>query len=414
LIIVALFSVLPLIPMFAQQVLLGFPDFHSLTQYSESEISWPSGQRIGGVLLAVFLYGPVYLTHYWFELSLPLNYALFAALVTSLVFTLLGLSRIVKQKPQKRILITTLLITLLGQTFFIVLLRPITPFWMVFAHWPLLAALCALGLDNLYTSGNRNRILAGLTLLLWFSWSIAGFAYIGRAPHDVFFDVPAPGKQGLIKISDIGLFGEGKRATVGRLPVSQWLLIGQPLCQPTTLYGHYALFVDSSFGIGAMRYCRKTQQIVLGGPLNTATAWIGMRDYAWNQAGVVPEQWLGSLGIVTPEKVWSTSDPLPIGDPALPKGLIRNNEDSPKEFAVHAEIPPNQALLIAKRWGTLELRKATANDQEVPAAYQDIFGFSLFKTPSVLATDEKIHWTFVLYGDPRYIDVVSFKASESE
>jgi hypothetical protein len=407
LIIVALFSVLPLIPMFAQQVLLGFPDFHALTLYSESEISLPSWQRIGSVLAAIFLYGPAYLVHYWFELPSPLSHGLFAALMVSLGLTLWGLIKAVKQNSQRRVLVALLLAALLGQTFFVTLLRPITPFWMVYAHWPLIAALCALGLDSLYTSDNRNRILAGLTLLLWFSWSIAGFVYIGRAPHEVFIHIPPPGNRSLVNINDLGLFNERTGVTIARLPVNEMLTIEKPLCQPTTLYGHYIYLVDMSFGFGALFHCRETQQIVLGGPGDTNAAWIGMRDYAWNQAGIVPQQWLGLLGVTVPEKVWSDSPSLSIGNI---HGVKHPTDFALKEFTVSAEVPPDRALLIGKRWGHFELRKATANDQEVQAAYQDIFGFSLFKTPTVLATDEKIRWTFVLYGDPRYIDVVSFKA----
>jgi hypothetical protein len=410
LIIIAFFSVLPLVPMLVGQVLLGFPDFHALTQYGERDLAWPSLQRTTSVLMAVFLYGATYITHYLLEFPLPLSQGLFAALVASLALVFWGLTKTIKQNPQRILLVAALLIALLGQTFFVVLLRPITPFWMIYSHWPLIAALCALGLDNLYNSGNRGRFLAGLTLLLWFSWSIAGFTLIGRAQHDFFIDAPAPGKQNLINISDLGLFGKGANVTIARLPVSEMLTTEKPLCQPTTLYGHYAYFVDTSFGFGAVRHCRETQQIILGGPRETEAAWVGMRDYAWDRAGIAPQQWLGSLGIAVPEEVWSVSESLPIGDPTFANNTKHQKEISSKEFTVSAEVPPGRAILIAKRWGSIELRKALADDQDVAPAYQDIFGFFLFKTPPSASADEKIHWTFVLYGDPRYIDVVSFKA----
>ncbi|MCL2309645.1 MAG: hypothetical protein FWC42_05125 [Proteobacteria bacterium] len=410
LIIVAFFSLLPLVPMLIGQALLGFPDFHALTQYGERDLAWPSLQRTASVLLAIFLYGAAYITHYWLEFPLPLSYGLFAALCGSLALVLWGLIKTVKQTPQRRILVVALLIALLGQTFFVVLLRPITPFWMIYSHWPLIAALCALGLDNLYNGGSRGRVLVGLTLFLWFSWSMAGFSLIGRAQHNFFIDTP----QSLININELALFGKGANVTIARLPVSEILTTEKPLCQPTTLYGHYAYFVDTSFGFGAKWHCRKTQQILLGGSGGTKAAWVGMRDYAWSQAGIIPQKWLGSLGIVAPEKIWSVSESLPIGDPTFANNRKHQREISSKEFVVHAEVPPNQAILVAKRWGPIELRSALANDEAVAPAYQDIFGFFLFKTPATAVVDEKVRWAFVLYGDPRYIDVVSFKAENSK
>jgi hypothetical protein len=408
--IVAFFFVLPLFPMLIEQLLLGFPDFHALTQYGERDLSRPSFQRTGGVLMAIFLYGATYLTHYWLEFPLLLSQGLFVLLVASLAFVLWGLIRTIKQDSQRKVLITALLITLLGQTVFVVFLRPITPFWMVYSHWPLIAALCALGIDNLYNRSRRERVLSGVTLLLWCTWSMAAFSLLGRAPHHFTIDAPVPGKQNLINISELGLFGKGANVTIVRLPFNEHLVIEKPLCQPTTLYGHYAYLVDMSFGFGALYHCRKTQQIVLGGPGDTEAAWIGMRDYAWDKAGIVPQQWLGSLGVVAPEKVWGVSPPLLIGNI---HGVKHPTDFDLKEFTISAEVPPDRALLVAKRWGTLELREALLNERTVAPAYQDVFGFFLFKTPPVASTDEKVSWTFVLYGDPRYIDVVSFKAENA-
>lgn len=164
--VVAFFAMLPLVPMLVEQLSLGFPDLQALTQYGKTDVSWPSFSRFVHLLNALFIYGPAYFLRYWFDLSLPLCYFLTGLLVASVALVILGLLHLVQQRLQNRLLVASLVALLLAQTFFVMLLRPVTPFWMVYAHWPLIAALCALGLEGLYQLGRLGKGGVALVLLL--------------------------------------------------------------------------------------------------------------------------------------------------------------------------------------------------------------------------------------------------------
>ncbi|MCL2871965.1 MAG: hypothetical protein FWF41_03120 [Betaproteobacteria bacterium] len=404
--IVGLVSFLFLTPMLIGQALHGFPDLPTLTLYGKSEPSWPSLQRMEGLLTSLLFYGGGYVARFWLEWPLLWCKVFLWALGGTLFWVLIGVVRAVYRNPARRRWIVALLIALLVQTAYVMMLRSITPFWMVFAHLPILAALCAIGLEEGVGIKKIGRPLTAVTLVFWVGVSLAGaLLFLGRGPYDVFIDTPSPGRQGLMNISDIEPLGEGQRIMVARISFDDLYRIGEKLCQPVTLYGHYAGFVDESFGVGATRYCLGKDQIALGGRADPITAWIGLRDYAWAQIGLEPEEWLGTLGIIRPETTAGNPQPLPIGNPHL---YPPHNESVATEtFEATMETLPGRAVLISARLGRVKIKEAWLGETPISAAYEDSPGTFVFVAPQS-QNEEGLRWRFVLAGDPRYIDVVSF------
>lgn len=403
--IVGLVSFLFLTPMLIGQALHGFPDLSTLTLYGKTEPSWPSLHRMEELLASLLLYGGGYVVRFWLEWPLLWCKVFLWALGGTLLWVLIGVVRVVYRHPARRWWIVALLIALLVQTAYVLLLRSITPFWMVFAHLPILAALCAVGLEEGIGIKKIGRPLTIATLVLWVGVSLAGtLLFWGRNPYDVI-DTPKPGWQTLMNICYAEPLGGGRRVKVARISFDDLYRLGEKLCQPVTLYGHYAGFVDESFGVGAARHCGRKDQIALGGKADPSTAWIGLRDYAWTQIGLEPEEWLGTLGIIRPESVAGNAEPLLIGNPHI---YPPHNESITAEtFEVTMETPPNRAVLISVRLGGVKVKEAWLGEAPISAAYEDFPGDFVFVAPQS-QDEDGLRWRFMLEGDPRYIDVVSF------
>ncbi len=398
-------SFLFLVPMLIGQALYGFPDLPTLTLYGRNEPSWPSLQRMGGLLSSLLFYGGGYVARFWLEWPLSWCRGFLWVLGGTFAWVLVGLALAIYHNPARRWWVAALLVVLLVQTVYVMVLRSITPFWMIFAHLPVLAALCAIGLEEGVGIKKVGLPLTVITLTFWFGVSMAGLFYLGRASHVLFIDNPGPGRQGLMNISDIEPLGEGQLIRVARISFGELYLIGTKLCQPVAVYGHYAKFVDESFGAGAARYCGKTDQVALGGKADPSAAWVGLRDYAWASLGLEPEEWLGSLGIVRPEKIWGDPEPLPIGNPHIYPP--RTDPVAVQNFGVTVDALPSRTVMISVRHGGLRVKEAWLGDVPISAAYYDLPGTFVFRT-SQSQLEKNLRWHFVLEGDPRYIDVVSF------
>jgi hypothetical protein len=89
------------------------------------------------------------------------------------------------------------------------------------------------------------------------------------------------------------------RGRVARLPFRQLHLLGALLCEPVTLYGHYAFLVDYTYAVSAAKACGTTEYVRFGGESAASgrTPWIGLHRDGWTAIGLQPQRWIGDLGI---------------------------------------------------------------------------------------------------------------------
>lgn len=401
--IVAGVGLLSLVPMFADQVQSGFSDLQTIGTYSNRDPALPTPSRLGAMLLSLAGYGAEYTLRYWLEVPPTLR----RALMLLHLFALAACTALALSAPsrERRRIAVVLLILLPLQSAFVLALRPITPFWMIFAHLPPIAALIALGLDRLCDLGRTARTMAAALIALWSIWSLAIHRVLADPPERALVSTDPPEKHGLMNV--IRRTTNGEHHTILLLAMRDRYAITAPLCAPATLYAHYAEFIDQSLGTGLLVRCGHSDQIAVGGPPRER-AWIGLRDYAWRQLGAEPQQRIAHLGYSGVTRVLQAGTPSP---PAVP-GMFPahpNLPSNPVDFDVHGTSDPGEFIAVAHRaafYEPFEVRAATANGKPVDAIYRDHIT-TIFRAPQDDA-GAPVEWNITVHASRDHVDVVAF------
>jgi hypothetical protein len=194
---------------------------------------------------------------------------------------------------------------------------------------------------------------------------------------------------------------------VARLPIGELDGLAAD-CQPVTAYAHYALFIDTSYGIGARAHCGTASQIHLGGmPDDTHPARLGLRDYVWVKLGMQPRYRIGSLGMAQPAAVWYSPQSLPVVD-AIDYPM-RRLQIAPRHFTVHGTAAGGDAIVIANRadrYGPFHVVSATIDGKPIAPAWADQ-ATTIFRAPPALRGTQSLAWAIEIEAEPAFIDVVT-------
>lgn len=179
-----------------------------------------------------------------------------------LSFAGIGMLRLIAD-PGRRARVLGLLFLLALQTLFVLLLRPISPYWMVLAHTPLLAVLIASGFAAFASTRFARRLVAAALLGLAGVSQALLFGFLVDPPAEMTFPAYAEGSPGIMDIA---------QAPIGRIHVSH-LRVSVPrieraaaeACGASVLHGHLAHLTDISFGLGFRRHCEQFALPRLGG-----------------------------------------------------------------------------------------------------------------------------------------------------
>lgn len=400
--IVAAIGLVSLTPMLLEQVQSGFSDLHSISSYGRRDPAIPSPARVGAMLLSLAGYGAEYTLRYWLETPAPLRRALMllhlAALGTCALLAATAPAR------ERRRLAVVLLVLLPLQSAFVLALRPITPFWMIFAHLPLIAALIALGLDRLCELGRAPRMAAVSLLVVWSGWSLAIHRVLAYPPEQALVSTEPPENHGLMNV--IRRTTNGERHTILLLAMRDRYAITEPLCAPTTLYSHYAEFIDQSLGTGLLVRCGRSDQIRIGGP-PLDRALIGLRDYAWRALSAEPQHRIAHLGYSPVRRVLRAGSPSP---PAVP-GMFPAHPDlpsNPVDFAVRGDSAGDEFVAVTHRAAFHEpfrVQAATADGKPIEPLYRDHIT-AIYRAPGNGAAT--VAWNIPVHASPEHVDVVTF------
>jgi hypothetical protein len=312
-------------------------------------------------------------------------------------------------RERKRIAVLLCLLVL--QSMFVCTTRSDMPPWMTYAQWPLIAVLLALGLERICRVGRWCRVLLAMGLTATTCWSMTLWMQMAAGSLDFLETKPAPGKLPLM--ADVRDYTEDRQQfRMPRIPFRQFFAIGQPLCEPVTLFGHYAYLIDITYGIGAIQDCGDRGNIRLGGPSEPQRKlWVGLRNEAWQQLAMKPERRIGVLGISAPSAIWTSVQPLYPETPRLSTWPHRISATT-QRFTIEGEAPADQAVLIAHRahrYLPFSVVGAQADGIEIQPAYADLMT-AAYRVPAGFSTG-KVRWRIEIEGAPEYVDALTFASS---
>jgi hypothetical protein len=303
---------------------------------------------------------------------------------------------------ERRRIAVVMLILLPLQSAFVLALRPVTPYWMIFAHLPLVAVLVALGLERLCDFGRAAQIAAAAMLTVWSAWSVAIYVSLSHPPEEAYIAVAEPGRHGLMDV--IHRLSKGERRNILLLAMNDRYAITAPLCEPVTLYAHYAEFIDQSLGVGLLVRCGRKDQVHIGGPPQ-GRALIGLRDHTWALIGATPQQHLAPLGYSTISRVIHAGRPSP---PAV-AGMFPAHPDlpvQPQNFVVRGESAAGELVVVSHRAAfhePFEVGRASADGKPLEAVYRDHIT-AIFRTPPDATA--AVHWEIPVHASPEHVDAV--------
>ena len=407
--IVALLVMISLAPMVYEQWQHGFVDAATTTKYAQSDWSFPSLIKATQLVFAIVVNGPKYVTRFWLELKPAYAHMLFAIYFTIFLAGVVGLILRLKNEPDRRGLIVLLISLLIGQAVFLCAIRALMPPWMVNSEFVLIAALLAIGLEWYCARGRILRTGVAVALCITTLWTFDVYRVLASGPLDHTEINPSPGKYGMMDIRDYEKTSGHYR--LARIPFRQLFAIGAPLCEPTTLYGHYAYLVDFTYAVSAIAKCGTTSTVQFGGALQPQRkALIGLHKSVWDAIGFKPLDSIGVMGITTPLAAWHSPDPLnPLLPPAMnyPHGI----DAITQTFLVRGAAPSEEAVLVshrASRFRSFEVVEARANGEQLAPVYVDGTAV-VFAAPAHLRGS--LHWEIKIKAAPEYVDVVTFASS---
>ena len=408
--IIAGLILLSLAPMFFEQWRHGFADAVTTAKYTQSDWSFPSLIKATQLLIAAIVNGPKYVTRFWLELKPAFAHVLLAIYFLVFIAAIAGVILRLINERDRRALIGILIALLFAQAMFLCAIRALMPPWMVNSEFVLIAALLAIGLEWYCARGRVFRVGVGVALCVTTLWTFDVYRALASGPLDHTEINPSPGKYGMMDIR--GYEEASMHYRLARIPFRQLFAIGAPLCEPITLYGHYAYLVDFTYAVSAIARCGTTSNVQFGGELQPQRkALIGLHESVWTAIDFKPSQSIGVMGITTPVSVWHSPNPLdPLVPPAMnyPHGI----DAITQTFSVSGDAPQDQAVLVshrAPRFRSFEVVDARVNGEKLVPTYVD--GTAVVFVAPARLRGAILHWEINIKAAPEYVDVVTFASA---
>ncbi len=394
----ATIAALPLLPhVLAELSHPASADWLRVQDYVDGGLQSGLFERMQPLLAGLLWHGPAMMHRLWLGGDV-LGTLLLGAHALALGLAAIGLP-LAARRPAPWIVLGLLLL----QSLFVLLLRPITPFWMAYAHAPLLAALLALGLAALWRRGGWLRSAIGIAAGGYLIGAGLLLRFVANPAEQLTFPQFAAGSPGMMSVASVP---SGRIAVANpRLPAQQMAAIGARLCAPVTVYGHLAALVDESFGVGVRSACGQRDQVVLGGPANPARpAIIGLTRPARRAAGLDAERgdWLELHPV---DAVWSAAESFRVvAAGAFPPRDL--SASAAVEFTIEGRAPHDAAIVVATRAAghhRFDAHAAERDGRTIPPAFRDSY-VAVYRCDDCAAGPGD--WTLRVTGPPAYVDVL--------
>lgn len=288
--------------------------------------------------------------------------------------------------PEKRFRVLALVFLLALQTLFVLLLRPISPYWMVLAHTPLVTVLLAGGLAALASTGLARRLISAALLALAVASQAMLFGFLIDPPVEMPFPAYAEGSPGIM---DIG------QTPIGRIHVSH-LRVSVPrieraaaeVCGASVLHGHLAHLTDISFGLGFRRHCDQVAMPRLGGAHGEGErAMAGLSHSAASALNCAHAS--AKVGLSLHEVRRSAAMGLPFAPGAAGAFPWRDaSEFEAAEWSLAIDLLPDEAALVTNRLSGLRPMKVleASCDTQAGIRVHDDRVLSLIRCPQTSGT----------------------------
>jgi hypothetical protein len=360
------------------------------------------------MLFAMIINGPKYVTRFWLDLTPAHTHVLLAIYLFIFLAAGIGVGLRLRSERNKRKVIGSVFALLIAQAVFLCAIRAIMPPWMVNSEFVLIAALLAFGLEWFCKHGRVLRAAVSIALCVTTLWTFDVYRVLASGPLDHTEIEPSPGKHGMMDIREYEKTRTHYR--LARIPFRQLFAIGAPLCEPVTLFGHYAYLVDFTYAVSATAKCGTTADVQFGGELQSQRkVLIGLHESVWTAIDFKPSQSIGVMGITTPIAVWHSTTPL---NPVVPllANFPRVLDGTAQIFAVSGDAPSDQAVLVSHRaasYRPFDVIRARMNGTAITPSYRD-GTVVVFLAPKPGRDSAPVHWDIDIAATPEYVDVVTF------
>ncbi len=407
--LVAFGAAAPFFPYLIDQHGQGYPDFVALGQYGTKAAGHPLDWSRWLALWSGLFWNGVDGTYRLFLpdwAAIPVRWVWSALLALSVV----GLGLATRQKNRIPILLT---VWITFHFLFLILIRDITPYWMLFSVVPVgvvLMATCLRHLNNGVVStfpvsevpgrflqyGSLTVLSIGLVTQLALSWAIIAIE------DELTVPVLEPGNPGFMDVR--ARFKSVQTVSFSQVDFLDEAIISNPDCEPTVFRGHWAHLLDASLGAGVRLRCGDGSSVRLGGPRSD-----GVRERAGFSRGMIKS--LGwpndgqSIQSVKVRQIIYSGPSLQLPDPATfpPRRNLAPAELHPFEFTAK----PNSTITLSNRtdgYFALELDSAQCNGR-VAKLYRDPHAIAL----RCLSEQARIDWRIAIHTSADVLEVLEIE-----
>lgn len=289
------------------------------------------------------------------------------------------------------------------QVGFVVLLRPVTPMWMVASCLLPLGLLIALGWYAWLRDGRRAvRASAAVALVVYMALCVAPFSLELRDLRAVrvmsganqFFDV--------IEHSDRYV-----NVAVPFYPVRRIDRLAKTLCQPAVLHARLAAVVEASLAVPLRNACGDWPDVRYGGIAGAGAHVAGLLPHAATASGIAPDRVVAHMALYDNVRVIGP----PAGSRSAPLQRLQIHPESgrgpPEALAFDFDTDAADVVVLTNRMPSaapMAIRKMDVVGR--PAALLSDDGSSRVYGCAGCARDTSVHWRVELTGIAVNLDLV--------
>jgi len=373
--------------------------------YAQAGGGTPGFERIAGLLQGIAIGGAWYGTRFltrWHETAIDRAEWLQAA---AALLAWAGAWVAARESGWAKRLVWGACALVLMQAGFLLLVRPITPVWMVVPTVPALALVLAIGWDRSLRLPGIPRVAVCVTFALALALALVPFGtFLHRIDR---FRVPV-GANPLMdaaghtaRFRDVQVPYTGIRALQSVSPL---------LCDGGVLHGRLSVAMERSLAGTVASACGGMPDLRFGGRDEALTHWVGFDRQTWNALGMTPATWVGRLGLDTAVRALA---PL-VG--AMPTRLAPMqvhadfHDRGPGSFELVAETRGDAVIVLSNRSPldhALAVRGVRADDRALEPVLR-AEGSTFYRCGDCLA-DARVTWRLALDGIAEDLDVVALE-----
>jgi hypothetical protein len=332
------------------------------------------------------------------------------AVCACLMICAAGLLLLKRERTELRIAAVAAGAAFIAQAAFLVLLRPITPMWMLSSLLPPLALLLALGWYGGFTSERvALRALAGTAFAIGVALSLTPFGLFLRTVHSFRYPKGGDAYGNTIELSKG--FSETPAA---HYPVRRLDKLAPTLCEPAVLHARLAWAVEQSLEVPLRLACGHWPELRFGGREGEGPHVAGLLPRAATASGIEPDRVVAGMAIyehVVPIAPASGGRPTVLKRDQIPPDLP---PDVFASFHVEFEARGADVVVLTNRFSNvvpLKVRAAVANG--TAAQLRDDDGGSLIYVCAGCESAATVHWRLDIDGIEGNIDLVVLQAPSS-